>query len=209
VHHRDLKLENVLLKITPTGVHVKIIDFGTSTDLERMQSLPEGNDGLPAIGSPPNNPPKDIRSADAEKLDVFQCGATLLQMLCVDSLARSKTWATSNLWKRKLYRDASSQHRVDFAAQSEATRDPMTRLPGNQPFWTFLGVAAQAQANPAANNATITTEARDFLNTLLDPDHSLRPTLQAVANHPWMQPHPDDLDGPQAVAELQRKMNGK
>jgi len=68
VYHRDLKVENILIK---NDIHVKLADFGTGTDLQRTKTATD-------IGTLSNNPFWDpMRGGtdgyDAEKWDVFQC----------------------------------------------------------------------------------------------------------------------------------------
>merc|ERR1712072_340693 len=93
-------MENILLK---GEAYVKIADFGTGTDLERAETCKE-------IGTACNNPfwdpyLGDSRAYDPSKWDVFQCGAVLLQMLCVDGMQRNRVFgpAGAKLWKERLF----------------------------------------------------------------------------------------------------------
>jgi len=107
--HRDLKLENILLKGPGGGkapIYIKIADFGTGTDITRTKTIHEigtkcNNAIWDAIGevthtpnlspNPSSNPyPWLEETYDAGKYDVFQLGCVLLQLLCVDGMQRKR-----------------------------------------------------------------------------------------------------------------------
>merc|ERR1712224_1061056 len=116
--HRDLKLENILLKGPGGGkapIYIKIADFGTGTDIERTNTSHE-------IGTKCNNAIWDAmgnEAYDAGKYDVFQLGCVLLQLLCVDGMQRKRVFGPSGdkLWKNPLYGPIGAT--MTFRAQAE------------------------------------------------------------------------------------------
>jgi len=184
VYHRDLKVENILIK---NDIHVKLADFGTGTDLQRTKTATD-------IGTLSNNPFWDpMRGGtdgyDAEKWDVFQCGVVLFHMFAVDILAKQSLWADNGkkVWKTRLYAGGTKT----FMDQCEEQRDPLG-TPINIDFWERFPV-------------DISDEAKHFLNAMLDPNPEMRPSLRELLQHSWLLPHQDDLDEEGALAAVRAK----
>lgn len=78
ITHRDLKPENLLLKKTPDGYMIKIVDFGLSNTHEGGRMLST------ACGSPCYAPPEMIagKKYDGPKADIWSLGVTLFALVC-------------------------------------------------------------------------------------------------------------------------------
>lgn len=78
ITHRDLKPENLLLKKTPDGYMIKIVDFGLSNTHEGGRLLST------ACGSPCYAPPEMIagKKYDGPKADIWSLGVTLFALVC-------------------------------------------------------------------------------------------------------------------------------
>jgi calcium-dependent protein kinase len=81
--HRDIKPENLLLESTPTitngnieDLHVKVVDFGTSTLISTTERLQARN------GTPYYVAPEVLAKRYNEKCDVWSAGVILYIMLC-------------------------------------------------------------------------------------------------------------------------------
>ncbi len=72
--HRDLKPANILLANNDEAV---IADFGS------VQQIPEGADGVPAMGGQtlPYRPPESFGGLYGKPGDIYQCGVVLYQLL--------------------------------------------------------------------------------------------------------------------------------
>jgi len=166
IHHRDLKCENILLKDL---VFVKVTDFGTGTDITRSQTRD--------VGTPNYSPHWELSGAavgewyDGDKFDIFQCGALLFNILCVDQLVKNKLFGASGkqLWSQAVY----SNRTETFQQQCERTRSASGRA-NNTAFWALL----QCQS--------LSESVRDLLNAMLDCNPERRIGLEEVLSHPWM-----------------------
>jgi len=162
IYHRDLKLENILLT---NLVQVKITDFGLGTDQERTNS--ELN-----CDSLANMPPWDFRKAhDNPKLEVFQCGVLLLNMLAVDSLHKQgytgmsyTGQAGARLWQHNIYEG------LTFEEQCEQSRDSESGAPTNGPFWKVV----------EHHGVELSCPAKKLLNQMLDVQPETRIKMDQV-----------------------------
>jgi len=157
IYNRDLKPENILLK---DYVSVKITDFGLGTDESRASTID--------VGTKLYNPPWELKKTggyDTSKLEVFQCGVVLLQMLCADTLTELRlNRQDARLWTTKLFREKS------FGEVCEDEHDP-----GNSAFWEVVDPQCK-----------LSDQAKDLVNRMLHVDPEKRIAIQKIQDQSWM-----------------------
>ena len=74
--HRDLKAENLLFENNSQESHLKLIDFGVSSEFLKGKKLKE------TLGTPYYIAPEVLLQSYDEKCDVWSCGVILYILLC-------------------------------------------------------------------------------------------------------------------------------
>ena len=74
--HRDLKAENLLFENNSAESHLKLIDFGVSSEFLKGKKLKE------TLGTPYYIAPEVLLQSYDEKCDVWSCGVILYILLC-------------------------------------------------------------------------------------------------------------------------------
>eukprot|EP00873_Tetraselmis_striata_P012228 jgi/Tetstr1/432492/TSEL_021866.t1 len=157
VAHRDLKLENTLLKYvdvdgTPFPV-LKICDFGFANFFEADAIL------FTNLGTPPYMSPEVIRSNEGYSgiaADVWSCGVFLYAMLLGTFPFRFQDTGNDTMEFRDLW---IQQTKYKWDDQKHTKR--LIQY--------------------------ISPEAKDLLDQIFQPDKSQRAALPKIRQHPWMQ----------------------
>lgn len=175
VAHRDIKLENIFLDSRNPPI-LRLADFGVAKAWRRARSRRMHT----LAGTPGYFAPQVLGAAllpehtayDACKADVWACGVVLASLI----LRRNPY---SNLWEQAY--NEREQLRAQWIAEMETS-------------WS-------KDNDKQGQVSHMSTELRDLLNHLLDPEEDTRITAQAALQHPWFTSSP-------LPAKLQKSLDG-